>query len=52
MEVVETHRLKDLQLREREVSKLITSSANKTEKDVQLAAKRLRTKYYGKKLNA
>lgn len=52
MEVVETHRLKDLQLRERDVSKLISSSANKTEKEVQYAAKRLRSKYYGKKLNA
>ena len=51
MEVVETHRLKDLQLREREVSKLITSSADKTEKEVQFAAKRLLSKYYGKKLN-
>ena len=49
MEVVETYRLRDLQLREREVSRLITSSANKMEKDVETAANRLLFKYYGKK---
>ena len=52
MEVVETHQLQDLQLKERDVSKLIISSANKTDKEVQFAAKRLRSKYYGKKPNA
>ena len=51
IEIVERYSLSDLQLKEREVSRLIDVSVSKREVDIKKSARKLISQYYGKRRN-